>query len=430
MNTPGTYSPDAPVPAAKRVFGGRDLFSLWFSLGIGLMVLQTGALLAPGLGMSGSMLAILLGTLVGVLLLAAVGVIGSDTGLSSMAALKLSLGSKGAGVPAVLNLLQLVGWGSFEIIVMRDAASLLGAGAFSEGSLWASPMLWTVVFGALATLLAVSGPLTFVRQILRKWGIWLLLAACVWLTFNLVSKADLAALWSRAGDGSMPFAVGFDIAIAMPLSWLPLIADYSRFGKRATAVFGGTALGFFIGNFWLMSLGVAYTLAFAPSGEANALLLALAGAGMGIPLLLILLDESENAFADIHSAAVSSGILLKAKVEHLALAIGIICTLIACFAPLAQYQNFLLMIASVFAPLFGVVLVDHFILRRRRQSVATTGLRWMTLLAWIGGICIYHLLANLYPDIGATLPALVVAGVLQWVLARGQAPAFEADVRH
>lgn len=431
MNTPGTYSPDVPVPAAMRVFGGRDLFSLWFSLGIGLMVLQTGALLAPGLGMSGSMLAILLGTLVGVLLLAAVGVIGSDTGLSSMAALKLSLGSKGAGVPAVLNLLQLVGWGSFEIIVMRDAASLLGAGAFSEGSLWASPMLWTVVFGALATLLAVSGPLTFVRQILRKWGIWLLLAACVWLTFNLVSKADLTALWSRAGDGSMPFAVGFDIAIAMPLSWLPLIADYSRFGKRATAVFGGTALGFFIGNFWLMSLGVAYTLAFAPSGEANALLLALAGAGMGIPLLLILLDESENAFADIHSAAVSSGILLKAKVEHLALAIGIICTLIACFAPLAQYQNFLLMIASVFAPLFGVVLVDHFILRRRRQQgVATTGLRWMTLLAWIGGICTYHLLANLYPDIGATLPALVVAGVLQWVLARGQAPAFGVDVRH
>ena len=415
MNTPGTYSPDAPVPAAKRVFGGRDLFSLWFSLGIGLMVLQTGALLAPGLGMSGSMLAIVLGTLVGVLLLAAVGVIGSDTGLSSMAALKLSLGSKGAGVPAVLNLLQLVGWGSFEIIVMRDAASLLGAGAFSEGSLWASPLLWTVVFGALATLLAVSGPLAFVRQILRKWGIWLLLAACAWLTFNLVSKADLTALWSRAGDGSMPFAVGFDIAIAMPLSWLPLIADYSRFGKRATAVFGGTALGFFIGNFWLMTLGVAYTLAFAPSGEANALLMALAGAGMGIPLLLILLDESENAFADIHSAAVSSGILLKAKVEHLALAIGVICTLIACFAPLAQYQNFLLLIGSVFAPLFGVVLVDHFVLRRRRQGVATTGLRWTTFLAWIGGICTYHLLANLYPDIGATLPALIIAGLLQLI---------------
>lgn len=88
-----------------------------------------------------------------------------------------------------------------------------------------------------------------------------------------------------------------------------------------------------------MSLGVAYTLAFAPSGETNALLLALAGAGLGIPLLLILLDESENAFADIHSAAVSTGLLLPLKVEHLALVIGLVCTLIACLAPLAQYQT-------------------------------------------------------------------------------------------
>ena len=411
---PGTYSPDLAVPAEKRVFGGRDLFSLWFSLGIGLMVLQTGALLAPGLGLSGALLAIFLGTLVGVVLLAAVGVIGSDTGLSSMAALKLSLGSRGA----MLNVLQLIGWGSFEIIVMRDAASLLGTRAFSEGSLWANPILWTVFFGALATLLAVSGPLTFVRQVLRKWGIWLLLAACLWLTWNLFAKADLAALWARAGDGSMPFAVGFDIAIAMPLSWLPLIADYSRFGKRAKNVFGGTAVGFFIGNFWLMSLGVAYTLAFAPSGEVNALLLALAGAGLGIPLLLILLDESENAFADIHSAAVSSGIVLRLKVEHLALAIGVICTLIALLAPLAQYQNFLLLIGSVFAPLFGVVLVDHFILRKRSAQVASAALRWPALLAWLGGVSTYHLLANLYPDVGATLPALVLAGLLQLVLGR------------
>ncbi|MEB0041720.1 putative hydroxymethylpyrimidine transporter CytX [Pseudomonas sp. MH10] len=413
-----TYSPDIPVPLGKRVFGGRDLFSLWFSLGIGLMVLQTGALLAPGLGMSGSMLAIFLGTLVGVLLLAAVGVIGSDTGLSAMAALKLSLGTHGASLPAILNLAQLIGWGAFEIIVMRDAASLLGARAFADGSLWANPLLWTLVFGALATFLAVSGPLTFVRKVLRKWGIWLLLASCVWLTWNLLTKTDLTALWAHAGDGTMPFAVGFDIAIAMPLSWLPLIADYSRFGKRAKSVFAGTALGFFIGNFWLMSLGVAYTLAFAPSGEMSPLLLALAGAGMGIPLLLILIDESENAFADIHSAAVSSGILLRIKVEHLALGIGVICTLIACLAPLAQYQNFLLLIGSVFAPLFGVVLVDHFILRRRSLQAATVGFRGMSLLAWLGGVSTYHLLANLYPDVGATLPALVVSGVLQLLLGR------------
>ncbi|OZY46727.1 putative hydroxymethylpyrimidine transporter CytX [Pseudomonas lundensis] len=418
MNVPGLYSPDSAVPADQRVFGARDLFSLWFSLGIGLMVLQTGALLAPGLGLSGALLAIFLGTLVGVALLASVGVIGCDTGLSSMAALKLSLGSRGALLPALLNVLQLIGWGAFEIIVMRDAASLLGARAFSDASVFSNPLLWTLFFGALATLLAVSGPLTFVRKVLRKWGIWLLLAACLWLTWNLFSKADLGALWAQKGDGSLPLAVGFDIAIAMPLSWLPLIADYSRFGKRAKKVFGGTAAGFFLGNVWLMSLGVAYTLAFAPSGEVNALLLALAGAGLGIPLLLILLDESENAFADIHSAAVSGGVLWRLKVEHLALVIGVICTLIACFAPLAQYQNFLLLIGSVFAPLFGVVLVDHFLVRKRSAQVTTALFYWPALLAWAGGVSTYHLLANVYPDVGATLPALVLAGVLQWAFGR------------
>ncbi|MCY1402345.1 putative hydroxymethylpyrimidine transporter CytX [compost metagenome] len=413
-----SYSPTIPVATAQRVLGLRDMFSLWFSLGLGLMVLQTGALLAPGLGLTGALGAILLGTLVGVLLLASAGVIGSDTGLAAMASLKLSLGSHGAALPAILNLLQLVGWGAFEIIVMRDAASLLSARAFGESSLWNNPALWTLVFGALATLLAVAGPLAFVRRVLRKWGIWLLVAACVWLTADFIARADFVALWNKAGDGSLPFAVGFDIAIAMPLSWLPLIADYSRFGKRGRQVFAGSALGFFIGCLWLMGLGVAYTLAFAEGSDANALLLALAGAGMGIPLLLILLDESEKAFADIHSAAVSSGILLPLKVEHLALAIGAVCTLIAWFAPLAEYQNFLLLIGSVFAPLFGVVLVDHFIIRRRAAAEIPHGLRWGSLLAWAGGVVTYHLLANYLPDLGATLPALVVAGVLQLLLGR------------
>lgn len=416
MTTSSQFSPDHPIPNGQRVFGGRDLFSLWFSLGIGLMVLQVGAMLAPGLGLSGAILAIVLGTGVGVLLLGAAGVIGSDTGLSAMGTLKLSLGAQGARLPALLNVLQLIGWGAFEIIVMRDAASLLGARAFGEGSIWNSPVLWTLCFGALATVLAVSGPLAFVRKILRAWGIWLLLGACVWLTWNLFAKADLAMLWQRGGDGSMSLAVGFDIVIAMPLSWLPLIADYSRFARDGRQVFGSTVVGYFIGNTWLMSLGVAYTLAFAAQGEVNALLLALAGAGMGIPLLLILLDESEKAFADIHSAAVSAGVLARVKVELLALAIGVLCTLIALLAPLAQYENFLLLIGSVFAPLFGVVLTDHYWVRRRSIPAHVGALHWPALLAWAAGVAAYHIIAAQAPDLGATLPALVLAGVLYGVL--------------
>src|SRR5471030_817021 len=182
MKDNSIYSPPSSVPVKSRVLGWSDLFSLWFSLGMGLMVWQAGAILGPGLGLAGSLAAILLGTAVGVALLALVGVIGGQTGLSSMASLKLSLGQRGVALPVLFNLIQLVGWGAFEIVVMRDAASLLAQRAWGSESLWANPTLWTFVFGAVATLLAASGPLAFIRVVLRRWGIWLLMASCAWLT--------------------------------------------------------------------------------------------------------------------------------------------------------------------------------------------------------------------------------------------------------
>ena len=410
MKNNSIYTPAEPVAAQKRVLGWRDLFSLWFSLGMGLMVLQAGAILAPGLGMAGSLLAIFTGTLVGVILLALVGVIGGQTGMSSMSSLTLSLGKKGIALPALFNILQLVGWGAFEIIVMRDAASLLAKQAWGEQSPWANPTLWTWVFGFLATLLAVCGPLAFIRVVLRRWGIWLLIASCAWLSFNLFQHTSLTALWNKAGDGSMPFALACDIVVSMALSWLPLVCDYTRFGKSTRQNFFGTACGFFFGSLWMMALGAAYTLAFVSSTDSNALLLALSGVAMGIPLLLILIDEHENTFADIHSAALSTGTLIPLNIGKLSWAIGLICTLIAWGIPLDRYENFLLLIGSVFAPLFGVVLTSYFVLRHRQP--ARQNLDWRALLAWILGIATYHLIAQFYPNVGATIPSLLVAALL------------------
>jgi len=415
MKDNSIYSPQSSVPVKSRVLGWSDLFSLWFSLGMGLMVLQAGAILAPGLGLAGSLAAILLGTAVGVALLALVGVIGGQTGLSSMASLKLSLGQRGVALPVLFNLIQLVGWGAFEIVVMRDAASLLAQRAWGSESLWANPTLWTFVFGAVATLLAASGPLAFIRVVLRRWGIWLLMASCAWLTVYLFRHADLTTLWHKACDGTMPFAMACDIVVSMAFSWLPLVSDYTRFGKSARQNFWGTACGFFLGSVWMMSLGVAYTLAFvSTSTDANALLLALSGVALGIPLLLILVDEHENAFADIHSAAVSAGTSLPVSIGKLTLGIGLLCTLIAWRVPLTQYENFLLLIGSVFAPLFGVVLTHHFILRQQ----ITRDLNGRSLAAWVIGIAVYQLMANFLPDIGATIPSLIIAGWVCWGLGR------------
>lgn len=252
-----TYAPLKPVPDSRRAFKTGDAFALWFSLGIGLLVAQAGALLVPGLSLPHALLAILIGSVIGVVLLALAGVIGTDTGLAAMSSLRPTLGVRGASIPAVLNMIQLAGWGSFEVIVMRDSADALSKQAFG----FSAPLVWTLIFGVLATLLAISGPLSFVRRFLRSWGIWLLLAGAAWLTYAVLAQHDLGALTRRPGNGEMSFGGAVDLVVAMPLSWLPLIADYTRFGRKPGETFRGTILGYGIANIWFYALGAVYGLA-------------------------------------------------------------------------------------------------------------------------------------------------------------------------
>ncbi len=415
-----SYDPLTPVPVIARIFSGGDAFSLWFSLGIGLLVLQAGAFLVPGLSLPQAFAAILVGSVLGVLLLALAGVVGADTGLSAIGNLRPALGVRGAAIPAVLNAVQLTGWGAFEIIAMRDSADALAKQTFGVSN----SLAWTLLFGALATALAVMGPVSFVRRFLRAWGLWLLLAGAAWLTWKLLADHDLAALMAKAGTGEMSFGAGVDLVVAMPLSWLPLIADYTRFGRTPGAMFRGSAAGYLLANIWFFGLGACYALA---SGGENMLLTALAASGGGVALLLILIDETDNTFADIHSAAVSTATLVHARPARLAIGYGLICTAIAVAAPLAKYEGFLLLIGSVFAPLFGVLLTDHFVVRRRTlDAEAITrkgGAYWFLggfslrgLTAWVVGIAAYQAVSRLAPDLGATLPAFAVAAAAYMAL--------------
>jgi NCS1 family nucleobase:cation symporter-1 len=170
-----------------------------------------------------------------------------------------------------------------------------------------------------------------------------------------------------------------------------------------------------------MSLGAAYAL--AAGGGEGVLLSTLAASGGGIALLLIVIDETNNTFADIHSAAISTATLAPVRPSRLALAFGAICTAVAVLAPIARYQNFLLLIGSVFAPLFGVLLADHFIVRRRRAGGLAPesgrlldGLNPPGLAAWAVGVAAYQALSRLAPNVGATVPAFLAAALVYLAL--------------
>lgn len=417
------YDPLVPVPDNKRTLTLRDAFSLWFSLGIGLLVLQAGAYLVPGLSLAEGLIAIIIGSVAGAVLLGLAGVVGADTGLSTMGSLRPTLGVRGASVAAILNIIQLIGWGAFEIIAMRDAANTLSTNTFH----FTWPVLWTLVFGVVATALAAMGPLSFVRRFLRHWGIWLLLAGAAWMTYALLADHNLAEAFARKGDGSLSLGGGIDLVIAMPLSWLPLIADYARFGRSPGAVFKGSTLGYLLANIWFFALGAAYAL-MAAGNPDQLLLSALATTGGGLALLLILIDETDNVFADIFSAATSLGSLLHFRIRHLVIGFGVLCTLIALFVPMAEFMSFLYMIGSVFTPLYGVLLVDHFLIRKRQVTVLdisrisgayrfSYGVHISAFAAWAAGIATYYYVLSLLPAIGATLPAFFISAVTYWAFA-------------
>lgn len=427
-----------PVPQEHRGLRFVDLFVLWSSLGVGLLVLEAGALLVPGLSLAQALLAIVIGTLIGNLLLALTGVIGSDHALPTMVLLRPVLGQRGSYLPSLLNLAQLIGWTAFELWVIALAANQVSRALFGVSGYG----FWLVVFAIWCVLLALGGPLVVVRQWLEKFGVWLVYGVTVWMTFVLFTRYDIPALLGQAGTGGLPFWLAVDLVVAMPISWLPLVADYTRFARGSRAAGWGTYLGYLVANIWFYGLGALFILTLqmgepTPENLATAIVALTGGV---VALLVILVDETDNAFADIYSAAVTvQNIFPQLSQRLLVVVIGALGLALAAFLTMGRYFSFLLLIGSVFVPLFGILTADYFVLRQRRLQVEELyrpagaywyqgGVNWVAVFAWVVGIGVYHLIARNLPWLGASIPSFAVAFLLNLLLARVSVPLWRGAV--
>jgi purine-cytosine permease-like protein len=220
-----------PLPRRERKLGFLDFLVLWGSLGSWLLVMLAGTLLVPGLGLGAALVAIVVGTLLGNLLLLVPAAIGSAYGVPTMVALRPTLGIRGSYLPSFVNVVQLVGWTAFELIIMATAASAITDRVLG-GSTYGA---WLLILGLLCTGLAIGGPLVVVRVWLERFGVWLLLATTAYLTYYLLSHYSLSVLMAQPASGDLPFPLAVDLVIALPLSWVPLAANYNRFSRSTRA---------------------------------------------------------------------------------------------------------------------------------------------------------------------------------------------------
>jgi putative hydroxymethylpyrimidine transporter CytX len=429
-----------PVPQNHRVLGWLDYFVLWGDLGIGLLVLLAGSFLVPGLGLGDALLATIVGSALGCLLLALIGIIGSDNATPTMVLLRPVLGVRGSYLPSALNVLQLIGWTIFEFVVMGFAADAISQALFGVSSL----PLWTAVFAAIVILMGVGGPIGVVRQWLEKFAVWIVLITTGWLTFHLLTTYNIATLFTKPADGSLTFWVAVDLVIAMPISWLPLVADYNRFARKTSGSFWGTFVGYLITNVWFYALGALVLLAAGVTQEPKGFVSAIALTAGWIALLILLVDETDNAWADLYSAAVSmQNVFPKIKQRWLILGLGVLSYLVAIVLDITQYENFLFLIGSFFIPIFGILAADYFVLRQRKYQVDdfyrvhgaygyVGGVNVWGLIAWVVGIVVYHItnpatLGTFIPDwinampesltaFGGSLPSFVTAFLLYSIL--------------
>lgn len=414
----------APVPAHLRVLTGADLALLWGNLGVSLLVVVAGAILVPALSLPLALVAIAVGGVVGNAMIGAAGAIGAQAGVPGMALMRVPLGARGSLLPTAINVVQCLGWTTFELIVIATAAAALSDELLGFEARWA----WTLVFGAAALALGLLGPVAVSRRVFRRVAVWAMPLAVGYLTWWGLRGGGLGDAWSAPGDGGLSLWVGIDLVVAVTVSWVPLAADYTRFATSPRAAFWGTGLGYLVPDVWLLALGACLVLT-QGLGDATTLPAAVAAGGVAAvaALVALTLAETDEAFANAYSGAVSLQNLLPAA-PHRALVVATttLGTLGALLLDLLSFQSFLFLLGSFFVPLFAVLLADWLVAGRQyRGADVLEAPAWRPgmIAAWITGFGVYQWLSptgpawwvdqvqRLHPPswgIGATLPSFAV----------------------
>ena len=397
-------------------------------------MLVAGTYLVPGLSLPQAFLAILIGSVIGNGMLALAGLIGADGHVPGMVLLRAPLGRRGSWAPTVLNAAQCVGWSIFELLIIATAAAALSDELFGFRAQW----LWTVAFGGIALLLALLGPVDFVRRFVRRFAVWAVLASLIYLTYWTLDGAGIGELWGRPGAGGSSVLDGVDLVVSITVSWIPLVADYTRFSSDRRSAFWGCGVGYLVTSVWLWGLGAILFFS-RDLTDVAALPAAIAAGGVAatLALLAVTVDETDEAFANIYSAAVSTqNVVPRVPQRALIAAVAALATLGALTIDLLAYETFLLLLGSFFVPLFGVLLADWLVAGRRYGELDIfdgPSVRPGMIAAWIAGFALYQWLHPVGPGwgmdavdrlgptdlgIGATIPSFVLSLALGTAVAR------------
>lgn len=360
---------------------------IWFGAAVSIAEILTGTYLAP-LGFTKGILAVLLGHVIGCLMLFFAGLIGGKLRKSSMETAKLSFGSKGALLFCILNIIQLFGW----------TAIMIYDGALAAQSIWnIGSWIWCLVIGGLITLWIVIGIENLGKlNVIAMTALFLL---TIILSFVIFGKESMRSV----SDEGLSFGAAVELSVAMPLSWLPLISDYTREAKKPAKATAVSAATYAIISCWMYIIGMGAAIFTGESDIAQIMV----KAGLGAAgLIIIVFSTVTTTFLDAYSAGVSSeSMSSRIKGKWIAIVATLLGTVGAIFLPLSDITNFLYFIGSVFAPMIAIQIADYFILKNDNSS---KNFDVRNLIIWLVGFILYRLLMQTDIVVGNTLPDMLL----------------------
>ena len=360
---------------------------IWFGAAVSIAEILTGTYFAS-LGFLKGLFAIVLGHIVGCILLFLAGMIGAKTQKSAMDTVKISFGTKGGIFFAILNILQLFGWTG---IMIYDGASA------TQGILPIGHFIWCIVIGGLILVWILIGVKNLGK--LNVIAMSALFLMTIILSF-IIFKGGTAF---GKGDNSMSFGAAMELSIAMPLSWLPLISDYTKEAKEPVKATAASSIVYGFVSIWMYIIGMSAALFTMESDIAKILL----KAGLGIMgLFIVVLSTVTTTFLDVYSAGVSTeSIFSKIKSKWVAVAVTVIGTLGAIVLPMDDITGFLYLIGSVFAPMIAIQIADFFILKISNDKKMFS---IKNIIIWVIGFIIYRILMKFDTPIGSTIPSMLI----------------------
>lgn len=368
---------------------------IWFGAGVSIAEILTGVYIAP-LGFKKGLLAIIIGHLIGAVLLYLAGIIGAKTEKSAMDTVKLSFGQKGSFIFSGLNILQLIGWTAVMIINGALAASGLVNGS--------NKAFWCILIGAMIIVWILIG-----IKNLEKVNVVVL--SLLFILTVILSTIIFKGTSTVVNTDVISFGLAVELTVAMPLSWLPLISDYTSKAKdKQKSTIASVSIYTLIST-WMFIIGMGATIYTGKSDIATIL----QEAGLGVVgLIIVVFSTVTTTFLDSYSAGVSgTSINKKIDTKKVAVAATVIGTIIAIFVPNENYESFLYFISSVFAPMIAILITDYFILKKDNSKKSFD---LLNIVIYIIGFTIYRIFINFTTVIGITVPVIILTILISLIL--------------